>query len=832
MVLKYRSAYADVREVAASGSLVSHSIHFFVFGSPTVVLAALVGFQELRGRTSDKAPVAAPVSNFEEPPSPISAWQWVAAGGTALAGITHGFVIVEHFRESLLYGLFFTALMLVQVVVSAMVLRRPTTKLVQRVGLASAAVVGLWLLSRTSGLPVGPHPWQPETFGRLDILASLAEAAVVIACAGLLIMRARQHRTWPGRHDNPSTPEPIDRYLSAGLRDFRSAAKSAVSWLPRGRPLPESVWLRRHNAIVRFALIQAIAVGVFGYLRGFAVIVCVADVALVGIPALLALSVHCGRRLRTVAATTSLMLASVAIVDLAGGATEAHFHFFVMVGVVALYQDWTAFGVCFLITVVHHAVMGSIVPQDVYGSASEQHDPILWAFVHGAFILAVSLTHLLAWRNNEVQTLSDPLTQLPNRTAFNERLHRAVGDLSQPVTVLFVDLDHFKNINDSYGHAVGDHALQVAAQRMAGCLRQTDVLARLGGDEFAIVVQGPEAFGPALAARIAASLQIPVAVDGVSVFVRASIGVADTVQAHSRAGEDLLRCADLAMYMAKSSGKNTVVVYDAYMDQAVRERAALAASLRPALANAHFNIHYQPVVTGGDGTLIGVEALLRWQHPTLGTINPATFIPLAEETGDIKAIGLWVLQTACAQMVVWNASRPNSPDLTLAVNVSPVQLGLDDFVESVVSCLAVTGLAPELLILEVTEGLRLYDWRASCERLERLRSLGIKVAIDDFGTGYSSLSYLADLPADIIKIDQSFVRDLHATTGSVFLVNAVMDLAKSLGLDVIAEGVETSEQQAVLTGLGCLHSQGYLHSKPLTAEALTALLKVSAPILA
>jgi diguanylate cyclase len=367
---------------------------------------------------------------------------------------------------------------------------------------------------------------------------------------------------------------------------------------------------------------------------------------------------------------------------------------------------------------------------------------------------------------------------------------------------------------------------------MAGCIRQTDVLARLGGDEFAVVVQGPEAFGPALAARIAASLQVPVAVDGVSVFVRASIGVADTIQARSRVGEDLVRCADLAMYMAKSSGKNSVVVYDAHMDEAVRERAALASSLRPALVNAHFNIHYQPVVTGEDGALVGVEALLRWQHPTLGTINPATFIPLAEETGDIKAIGLWVLQTACAQMVTWNASRPHSPDLTLAVNVSPVQLGQDDFVESVVSCLAVTGLAPTLLILEVTEGLRLYAWRAICERLERLRSLGIKVAIDDFGTGYSSLSYLADLPADIIKIDQSFVRDLHAATGSVFLVNAVMDLAKSLGLDVIAEGVETSEQQAVLTRLGCLHSQGFLHSKPLTADGLTALLKDSAPSLA
>jgi diguanylate cyclase (GGDEF)-like protein len=701
-------------------------------------------------------------------------------------------------------------------------LRRPSTKLLQRVGLGSVAVVGLWLLSRTSGLPVGPEHWRPETFGHLDILASVAEAGAAAACAGILIIRARQHRVDAG----PAVPESPDQYLRPNLRTIPTAVQSLVDWLPRGHPLPDSVWLRRHNAIVKFALMQAVAVGVFGYLRGFAVVLCLADVAIVGVPALLAASRHSGRRLRTVAATTSLMMASVVIVDLAGGATEAHFHFFVMVGVVALYQDWTAFGVCFLITVVHHAVMGSIVPQDVYGSAAERDSPILWAFVHGGFILAVSVTHLLAWRNNQEQGLSDPLTQLPNRAAFNERLHKAVGDSSQPVTVLFVDLDHFKNINDSYGHAVGDLALQAAALRMRACLRHTDLLARLGGDEFAIVVQGPEAFGPALADRIATSLQTPVVVDGVSVFVRASIGVADVGQAHSRISEDLLRCADLAMYMAKSSGKNTVVVYDAHMDKAVRDRAFLSASLRPALADAHFTIHYQPVVTGDDGVVVGVEALIRWQHPTLGIINPATFIPLAEETGDIKAIGLWVLQSATAQMAKWNASRAASAALTVAVNVSPIQLGQIDFVASVLSCLEITGLRADLLILEVTEGLRLYDWKASCARLNQLRAIGVKVAIDDFGTGYSSLSYLADLPADIIKIDQSFVADLHATTGSVFLVNAVMDMAKSLGLDVIAEGVETTEQQAVLTKLGCPHSQGFLHSKPLTVEALTALLKV------
>ena len=332
-----------------------------------------------------------------------------------------------------------------------------------------------------------------------------------------------------------------------------------MSWLPRGLPLPESVWLRRHHGIVVFALLQAVAVGAFGLLRGFAVVLCVADVAIVGLPALVARSPHSGRRLRTIAATTSLMMASVTIVDLAGGADEAHFHFFVMVGVVALYQDWTAFGVCILITVVHHAVMGELLPRDVYGSAAEQQPPdhVPPSSMAGSSWPPRSRT---CWRGATTRNSSSPtpLTQLPNRTAFTEHLNKLVADPRHPVTVLFVDLDHFKNINDSYGHAVGDHALQAAAERMTSCLRHTDVLARIGGDEFAIVVQGPEPFGPALAAR---HLRLPATARRrrrtTSVFVRASIGVASTAQTRSRVGEDLVRCADLAMYMAKSSGKNT-----------------------------------------------------------------------------------------------------------------------------------------------------------------------------------------------------------------------------------------------------------------------------------
>ena len=608
-------------------------------------------------------------------------------------------------------------------------------------------------------------------------------------------------------------------------------------WLPGGHPLPDLVWARRHRGIVRFALLQALGVGAFGFLRGFAVVLCVADVTLIAFPALLALSTMCGRRARTVAATFSLMMASVTIVDFAGGVTEAHFHFFVMVGVVALYQDWTAFGVCILITVIDHAVMGILLPDDVYGTPAEQRNPILWAFIHGAFVLALAFTQVLAWHYIEEQSLSDTLTGLPNRRAFTERLAGMAQTNRRPLSVLILDFDHFKNINDSYGHTVGDNTLRAAAQRISACARQGDLLARLGGDEFVILVQGPDAFGPALAARIHDALQTPVIVDGVTVFVRASIGIASVEQTGSRGIEDLMRCADLAMYMAKSNGRNTAVVYDAHLDQAVRERAELAAALQPALEDGQMSLAYQPVVTGADGTMIGVEALARWQHPTLGPIGPATFMPLAEETGDIIAIGLWALQTAAAQAVQWNVSRPGGTELTLAVNVSPVQIGQADFVASVLAALELSGLPPASLILEVTEGLRLHDWTESCARLNELRRLGVRVAIDDFGTGYSSLSYLADLPADIVKIDQSFVRDLLVRASAVVLVRAVMDLATSLGLDVIAEGVESQAQQTVLTDLGCPHSQGYFHSPPLSAEDLThrldpSFLAVPAPVAA
>jgi diguanylate cyclase (GGDEF)-like protein len=463
--------------------------------------------------------------------------------------------------------------------------------------------------------------------------------------------------------------------------------------------------------------------------------------------------------------------------------------------------------------------MGTILPKAVYGSPAEWRKPILWALIHGAFVLAVSVTHLLAWRASEDQDLADPLTQLPNRTAFNERLAAELSNSSAAVSVLFIDLDDFKRVNDRLGHLVGDHALRHAAERMTRTLRDQDLLTRLGGDEFAVVVAGPETIAENAAARISAVLQPPIAVDGREVFVRASIGVAGSDTVGSRDPKDLVRSADLAMYVAKTSGRNRIARYDAGAEHAIRDRDQLRADLRNAITRGEFQVHYQPVISGDGGDLVGMEALARWEHPTRGPIAPTEFIPLAEETGDIRTLGTWVLQTATAQAEAWRESVAGCDRLQLAVNVSPLQLDDEDFVEMVTGVLNATGFPAQQLTLEVTESMLVRDRVVSASRLNALRARGIRIAIDDFGTGYSSLSYLGEIPADIVKIDQSFVADLHPHSGSRVLIKSIIDLARSLGLDVVAEGVEQAGQRDILHDLGCAKLQGYLFARPMDRDA-------------
>jgi diguanylate cyclase (GGDEF)-like protein len=388
---------------------------------------------------------------------------------------------------------------------------------------------------------------------------------------------------------------------------------------------------------------------------------------------------------------------------------------------------------------------------------------------------------------------------------------------------LFIDIDNFKQINDSVGHHAGDHALCHLGERMREVVREGDAVARLGGDEFAIFVRGGVAKAAIVATRLLNALQDPILIEGRELQVHTSIGIADSELARSRRADDLLRDADLAMYLAKSSGRNRFVTYTAGVDQEVRQRAELATDIHRALESGELDLHYQPVVTGSDGSLIGVEALLRWRHPVRGLIPPVEFIPLAEETGDIREIGAWVLRTATAQVAEWQSHISGCEQLRLAVNLSPLQMRDSSLVETITGILHAAGLDPTFLTLEVTESMLLLDLEAARRQLDAIRALGIRVAIDDFGTGYSSLSYLSRLPADVVKIDQSFVKDLQDEPNASVLVRAVIEMATALRLDIVAEGVEEVPQQIALNELGCPHSQGYLYSPALPATEFARL---------
>nr|WP_240897368.1 EAL domain-containing protein [Kineococcus vitellinus] len=590
--------------------------------------------------------------------------------------------------------------------------------------------------------------------------------------------------------------------------------------MPRGRELPAEVWRRRHRTIVRVAALQALALFVFGTTRGLDLLTCAAAAAVVLAPLLLADQAGLSRKVRSAATSVSLFTASTVLVQFWSGQTEAHFHFFVMVGVVALYQDWVPFGIGLAIVVAHHGILGTLHPHAVFGHHDAAEHAWGWTFVHAGFVLAASGAHLTSWRLNEQQGLRDPLTGLANRALLLEVLGRALGR-REGVGVLFIDLDDFKEVNDTRGHAAGDQLLLAVADRLRSCVRSGDTVARLGGDEFAIVVDGGAAAGRRVGERFLHSLGQPVDVDGQPVHVHASLGVADTATLCGDRSEldgsaELLRNADLAMYWAKSSGKNRLVTYAEGMSQAAQDKASLRDDLAHALEQGQFEVHYQATIDFRKGTTKGYEALLRWHHPERGTVPPLEFVPLAEATGDIHAIGSWVLRTATAQAARWSAER--GEPVAVAVNLSAVQLASDDIVDVVRAALRDSGLRPSQLTLEVTESLLVEDLEAVSARLAQLRTAGVLVAIDDFGTGYSSLAYLRRLPVDTVKIDRSFISDLALGGSATTLVASIVELARSLGLDVVAEGVETDQQAQVLRELNCTYAQGYLYARPAPAE--------------
>jgi diguanylate cyclase (GGDEF)-like protein len=438
---------------------------------------------------------------------------------------------------------------------------------------------------------------------------------------------------------------------------------------------------------------------------------------------------------------------------------------------------------------------------------------------------------------SHVQRLAyhDDLTGLPNRAAFMDDIARAAAQArgrGSRFALLFLDLDGFKEINDSLGHDAGDELLQEVAVRVRRCLRQDDRLARFGGDEFLVLIDPVRRRRDveAVTRKILKAVATPLELHGLVATVSASIGIA----MYPDDGDDpqrLLKNADAAMYLAKHNGRNAMEFYAPEINASLLEKLAMINDLRAAVGRGDIEVAYQPIVDGRDGRVLGLEALARWRHPTHGAVPPSRFVPLAEETGLIGAIGAAVLARACSQMVAWDAAREaagDTPPPYLSVNVSPVQLRDESFVRELRALLAGTGLPASRLQLELTEGTVMEKPEHAARVLGELSEMGVRIALDDFGTGHSSLAYLRTFPLDCIKIDRVFVTDLGQTGRHEPIVPAIVAIAQSLGAGVVAEGVETAAQREALLAMGCAGMQGYLFSRPLPADEAGA--RLLAPV--
>jgi diguanylate cyclase (GGDEF)-like protein/PAS domain S-box-containing protein len=419
----------------------------------------------------------------------------------------------------------------------------------------------------------------------------------------------------------------------------------------------------------------------------------------------------------------------------------------------------------------------------------------------------------------------DPLTLLANRSLFRNRVEHALA-LSRrtrdQLAVLMIDLDNFTNVNDSLGHDVGDRLLQTAAQRLVKCTRAADTVARLGGDEFAVLLEGVSTVEQAeqIASSVTEAFREPLVIDEDELLVTTSVGVALSEPGNDT--EQVLRNADIAMYNAKTAGKGRHVVFHARMQEQLRERLRLEDDLTQALVREEFFLEFQPIIDLKTNELLGVEALVRWNHPEKGRLLPGQFIPMAEETGQIIALGRWVLMDACCRVEAWRRSVAAGEGLRVAVNISGRHLQQGDLLADVKAALDASGLEPESLLIELTESTMMHNSEGNLLRLKALKALGVRLAIDDFGTGYSSLSYLHRFPIDILKIDRSFVSRLTESAEGPKLARAVVMLGETLGLETVAEGVEVDDQVAQLLQLGCVAAQGFLFSQATSLDVVAA----------
>jgi diguanylate cyclase (GGDEF)-like protein/PAS domain S-box-containing protein len=530
-----------------------------------------------------------------------------------------------------------------------------------------------------------------------------------------------------------------------------------------------------------------------------------------------------------------------AIGERAASGTSSHAGYTLLTNGPVVVEDWSkerrfslappmrAIGVQAGVTV---AIEGRDGPFGVFGAHSLSRREFTTGdvdFIQSlANVLADALERQTTEDAIEHRALHDPLTGLPNRVLFLDRLEHALERLRrQPrahVAVLFIDLDHFKLVNDSLGHHAGDELLAAVAARLKQAVRPSDTVARFGGDEFGLLLEevSSEVDAITTAERIAAVFARPFIVGSNEHFVTTSVGIA--LAKGGELPDELIRDADAAMYRAKERGRARYELFDEVMRGRAIARLRIENDLRRAIEREELRLAYQPIVALHDESIVGVEALIRWDHPQRGAISPAEFIPVAEENGLIERIGRWVLDGACRQAAVWSRARPDAAPLVMSVNLSPLQLASGQFPQLLTDVLDGTGVDPSWLSLEITESLLLDEAEAVIETFRALKSIGVRLVLDDFGTGYSSLSYLSRLPLDALKVDRSFVSALGSDSSGSAITEAIIAMARALSLDVVGEGTETGQQVAELRRLGCDLAQGFLFSPAVAPEEITALL--------
>ena len=606
--------------------------------------------------------------------------------------------------------------------------------------------------------------------------------------------------------------------------DLFSIARRALAFLPQGRLLPERSWRRRHRWIVVLVWLHAVGLAAFGVVAGFGVVHSVSEAMLVAGAAAVAGIEQFGRRFRSLAASFGLITSSALLVHLSGGLIEAHFHFFVVIPILVLYQDWFPFLLALAYVVVHHGLLGAVDATSVYNHPDAVAHPWRWALIHGVFVVGASAASLVGWRANE-QLLHEPLTGLAGRAFFLHRVSLTLDRLKRRrsrLAVLFIDLDRFKVLNDTLGHSVGDELLVAVARRIKETVRSQDTVARDVDDEFAVLCEvTSERAAIAIADRISEALSRPFVVESAELVTGASIGIVTTASSDV-SPEVLIGRADTAMYRAKSKSGSRTVLFDEAMGHEDAARLAIENALRGALARHELRAHYQPIVSLLEGRTVGAEALLRWRHPQRGLLPPAEFIPVAEQSGLIVPIGAWMLTEACREAAKWSEYHPDALRPSVSVNLSARQLAQANLVEMVAGVLHQTGLDPARLGLEITESALMEDADSPLDKLAELKRLGVRLLLDDFGTGYSSLSNLRNLPFDVVKIDRSFVATLGRAENDGAILKAVVQMAAALDMSVIAEGVETQEQVDRLAAMGYDHVQGYYFGRARPAAELEA----------